>query len=117
MRWELDNGLAALHHAGARPTRFRPPAGIKNLWLEGALRARGLTGIGWSARGLERRPGTVEAVADRALHRVAPGSILLLHEGPRIPAAIRVNAIRRVLERLHDEGYRCVVPTPGQLAG
>ena len=117
VRWELDTGLAALHRAGARPRRFRPPAGIKNLWLARALRTRDLTGIGWSARGLERRPGTVEAVADRALHRVGPGSILLLHEGPRIPPAIRVAAIRRVLERLHDQGYRCVVPAPGQLAG
>jgi len=117
VRWELDTGLESLCRAGVRPTRFRPPAGIKNLWLGRALRARGLTGIGWSARGLERRRGDVEAVADRTLHRVAPGSILLLHEGPRIPPAIRVNAIRRVLERLHDQGYRCVVPAPGQLTG
>jgi peptidoglycan/xylan/chitin deacetylase (PgdA/CDA1 family) len=118
VRHELDTGLAALQRAGVRPTRFRPPAGIKNPWLAAALRARGLTCIGWSARGLERRPGTtVEAVADRALHQLAPGSILLLHEGPRIPVAIRVAAIRRVLERLHDQGYRCVVPAPGQLTG
>lgn len=114
---ELDAGLETLRRAGARPTRFRPPAGIKNLWLGPALRARGLTGVGWSARGLERRRGGVEAVADRALHQVGPGSILLLHEGPRVPAAIRVAAIRRVLERLREQGYQCVVPAPEQLVG
>ena len=72
--------------------------------------------IGWSARALERRPGGVEAIAARALQGLAPGAILLLHEGPRVPAAIRVHAIRRVLERLHEQDYRCVVPGPGQLA-
>jgi peptidoglycan/xylan/chitin deacetylase (PgdA/CDA1 family) len=107
---ELDAGLAALRLAGVRPTRFRPSAGIKNLWLAPALRARGLAGVGWSARGLERRSTEAETVATRVLHRVAPGAILLLHEGPLVPAAIRVTAIQRVLERLREQGYRCVVP-------
>lgn len=117
VRRELDAGLEALGRAGVRPTRFRPPAGIKNPWLARGLRARGLTCIGWSARGLERRSGDAEAVAGRVLHAVAPGAILLLHEGPRVPAAIRLTAIRRVLERLHEQGYRCVIPGPEQLAG
>jgi len=117
VRRELDAGLKTLRRAGVSPTRFRPPAGIKNLWLAPALRARGLVCIGWSARGLERRPGDADAVASRVLHEVAPGAILLLHEGPRVPAAIRITAIRRVLERLDGSGYRCVVPWPEQLAG
>lgn len=114
---ELDAGLAALREAGVRPTRFRPPAGIKSLWLAPALRARGLTCVGWSARGLERRPGDAGTVADRVLRRLAPGAILLLHEGPRVPGPIRVEGVRRVLARLRDEGYQCVVPGPDQLAG
>jgi peptidoglycan/xylan/chitin deacetylase (PgdA/CDA1 family) len=112
---ELDAGLEALRAAGVGPTRFRPPAGIKNLWLARALRARGLTCVGWSARGLERRRGDAETVAARAVRGLAPGAILLLHEGPRVPAAIRVHAIRRVLEGLRDRGYQCVVPEPDQL--
>jgi hypothetical protein len=39
-----------------------------------------------------------------------------MHEGPRVPAAIRVTAIRLVLERLRAADFRCVVPTPAQLA-
>jgi peptidoglycan/xylan/chitin deacetylase (PgdA/CDA1 family) len=73
--------------------------------------------VGWSARGLERWPGDVETVASRALRQLAPGAILLLHEGPRVPATIRVAAIRRVLERLQELGYQCVVPGPDQLVG
>lgn len=113
---ELDRATAALRACGVEPTRFRPPAGIKNPWLATAMRQRGLTGVGWTARGLERRRGGAEVVSERLMRRLAPGAILLLHEGPRIPAAIRVHGVRRVLERLRDRGYRCVVPSPGQLA-
>jgi len=112
---ELDRALAVLLGCGVVPTRYRPPAGIKNPWLAPALRARGLTGVGWSARGLERMHTDPEAVATRVLDGLAPGAILLLHEGPGIPATIRVHAIRRVLERLHEQGYRCVIPLPWQL--
>ncbi len=112
---ELDECLAVLHEAGVSPMRFRAPAGLKNLWLGHALAARGLTCVGWSARGLERRHGDVEAVAGRVMRDLAPGAILLLHEGPSVPAAIRVHAIRRVLERLQEQGYQCVVPSPEQL--
>jgi peptidoglycan/xylan/chitin deacetylase (PgdA/CDA1 family) len=110
VRRELDAGLEALRRAGVTPRRFRSPAGIKNLWLAPALRARGLAFVGWSARGLERWRGDANTVATRVLHHLAPGAILLLHEGPRVPAAIRVVAIQRVLDRLETLGYRCVVP-------
>ncbi len=112
---ELDAELAVLLEAGVRPTRFRPPVGIKNVWLASALRVRGLSCVGWSARGLERRRGDAEAVADRVTRGLAPGAILLLHEGPRVPAMIRVEAIRCTLERLRGHGYQCVVPRAEQL--
>jgi peptidoglycan/xylan/chitin deacetylase (PgdA/CDA1 family) len=112
---ELDVASAALQAAGVVATRFRPPVGIKNPWLASALRQRSLTAIGWSARGLEHWLGDADAIARRALAGIAPGAILLMHEGPRMPAAARVHAIQRVLERLHDLGYACVVPEPGQL--
>jgi peptidoglycan/xylan/chitin deacetylase (PgdA/CDA1 family) len=115
VRRELDGALQALRRLGHTPTRFRPPAGIKNPWLAGLLRGRGLACVGWSARGLERWARDAEAVARRATHAVRPGAILLMHEGPRVPAAIRVEAIRGVLERLSAQGYRCVVPGAGQL--
>jgi peptidoglycan/xylan/chitin deacetylase (PgdA/CDA1 family) len=113
---ELDEPVAVLRALGVEVARFRPPAGIKNPWLAGALRARALTPVGWSARGLELWAHDPARVADRVLQRVAPGAILLMHEGPRIPAAIRVAAIGRVLERLRAEGYRCVIPEPTQLS-
>ena len=112
---ELDDALEVLRTNGVRPIRFRAPVGIKNLWLGSALRARGLTCVGWSARGLERGRGDAEAVANRVTRGLAPGEILLLHEGSPVPEAIRVEAIRRTLERLSRDGYQCVVPRAEQL--
>jgi peptidoglycan/xylan/chitin deacetylase (PgdA/CDA1 family) len=112
---ELDTGLSVLRNIGVEPQRFRSPVGIKNLCLAPALATRRLEYIGWSARGLELRGGDAETVAARVLRDLRPGSILLLHEGPRLSAAIRIEAIRRTLERLREMDYQCVVPRPEQI--
>ncbi|HVU17918.1 MAG TPA: polysaccharide deacetylase family protein [Candidatus Didemnitutus sp.] len=112
---ELDDCAAQLRAAGVNAKRFRPPAGLRNIWLGHALPARRLECIGWSSRGLERKIFTAEGVADRVLRGLAPGSILLLHEGPRVHPAVRVHALRLVLERLRAAGYTCVIPGADQL--
>lgn len=111
---ELDDGLTTLRTMNVFPVRFRPPVGIKNLWLAPALAKRQLTCIGWSARGLELHGGEATAVAARVLRGVRSGSILLLHEGPKVPSSIRVDAIERTVAGLRERGYTCVVPTPDQ---
>jgi len=115
LRRELDDGFAAISPHAGRPWRFRCPAGIKNIFLQSALRSRDLVCVGWSACGLERIHRQPAAVASAATRNLAPGAILLLHEGPRVPAPVRVEAIRLVLEHLTVRGFRCVIPTPGQL--
>lgn len=107
---ELDRGLAVLNSLGVIVRRFRSPVGIKNLRLASALAKRRLECVGWSARGLELTGGDATTVAKRVLRRVRPGSILLLHEGPPLPASLRVEAIRLTLKRLEEAGYRCVIP-------
>jgi len=54
-------------------------------------------------------------VVTRVLRNVAPGAILLLHEGPLLPPEIRVDAIRRTLKQLDGLHLRCVVPEAEQL--
>ncbi len=117
VRREIGVAMEVLDTLDVVPTRFRPPAGIKNPWLPPVLRHHGLVCVGWSARGLERHRGDAETVTARVTRDLAPGAILLLHEGPRVPSAIRVTAIRRVLERLGELGYRCVIPNADQLGG
>ncbi len=107
---ELDRGLAVLNGIGVTVRCFRSPVGIKNFRLASALAKRRLECVGWSARGLELTGGDANTVAKRVLRRLRPGSILLLHECPPLPASLRVEAIRCTLERLQESAYRCVIP-------
>ncbi len=94
---------------------FVPPVGIKNFLLPAALAERKLQCVGWSVRSgdcLGRRP---EKVVKKVMRHVRPGAILLMHEGPSVPAAVRVTAIAGVLEGLTANNYRCVLPAPEQL--
>jgi len=112
---ELDAGLTALHRAGARPRYFRAPAGIKNLFLQPALDERGLRGISWSIRSGDCQAASAEKVVARVMARVAPGAIVLMHEGESVPGPLRVKAVAQLLEKLTAAGYRCVNPPESSL--
>lgn len=115
LRGELDHALNAVAAGGARPRWFRAPVGIKHLLLGPQLTARGLHYVGWSIRSGDSFARTPEAVADAVMQRVRPGAIVLLHEGPSVPAEVRVRGIALVLERLAAAKFACVLPTPAQL--
>jgi peptidoglycan/xylan/chitin deacetylase (PgdA/CDA1 family) len=111
VRRELDDALAAFAAAGvAPPRRFRAPVGIKNLFLAPALAARRLDCIGWSIRGGDTFARDPAAVSARVARRLRPGAIILLHEGPPVRPAVRVQAIARILTDLTAAGYRCIIP-------
>ncbi len=112
---ELDDALAAFAIVGVRPQRFRAPVGIKHFLLGRALAARGLVCIGWSVRSGDCLGRRVETVVASVLRRVRPGGIVLVHEGPSVPEALRVRTIERLLEALRVRGLSCVIPTADRL--
>lgn len=107
---ELDDGLAALCRAGGRPRWFRPPAGIKNLFLGRALVTRGLQCVGWSVRGYDARSSDPAAVCARIMRSLGPGSIVLMHEGPGMNPRVRITALALVLDALAARRFVCVLP-------
>ena len=112
---ELDDTLETLRDVNVRPRWFRPPVGIKNFLLPAALTERKLQCVSWSIRSgdcLAKQPGVV---VEKVLRQVSPGAIILMHEGPSVPAAVRVRAIAGVLKGLAAENIRCVLPKPEQL--
>ncbi|MBL9209764.1 MAG: polysaccharide deacetylase family protein [Opitutaceae bacterium] len=112
---ELDLTLATLARAGVRPSWFRAPVGIKHLLLHRALARRELTYVGWSIRSGDCWLRAPEALAARVIPALHPGAIILVHEGPAVPAPVRVAGIARLLEELHRAGYTCVLPRADQL--
>lgn len=113
-RREIGRANEALRAAGAAPRAFRPAVGIKNLFLRSALRQHGLTCIGWTVRSHDCLTRDPADVARRVAARTEPGAIVLVHEGPSAPQAVRVEAIRLILEQATASGYRCVVPDSAQ---
>ncbi|MGH7997131.1 MAG: polysaccharide deacetylase family protein, partial [Opitutaceae bacterium] len=115
VRREIDGGLAALARCSVRPAWFRPPAGMKNVFLRGALRRCGLACVGWTVRSGDGFARSAEAIVKRVRDRTEPGAILLMHEGPSVPANLRVRAIEQVVDALHADGFVFVVPASARL--
>ncbi len=115
---EIDRAQEAIGEAtGRAPRLFRPPAGLRNPWLEPLLAARGLELVTWTRRAYDTvhpRPGRVAA---RLLAGLEAGDILLLHDGQsaRDPAGrpVILEALPRVLERLAAAGLRAVPVADG----
>ncbi len=86
---------------GQRPRFFRPIAGLRNPLLDPLLQRLGLQLVSWTRRGYDTRRLNPDRVLARLLRDLAPGDILLLHDGNAARAAGRP-LILDVLPRLLD---------------
>ena len=115
---EIGQCTEALQNAGAEPVGwFRPPAGLKNIFLAPELRRRGLRIIGWSVRGMDGVVCEPDAVIHRVTSAVKPGDIILVHEGKadRRGKASSHDCIERLMEELTRAGFTFVIPDDEQL--
>ncbi|HST45999.1 MAG TPA: polysaccharide deacetylase family protein [Luteimonas sp.] len=116
MRAEVAQCQAALQAiTGHAPRWFRSVVGHTNPSVHPALHAHGLARVGWSARGfdaVEADPATVVARIERGL---APGAIVLVHEGA--PHGRSVEAVAQLLQRLDALGYATALPEGVEDAG
>lgn len=67
--------------SGVRPLFFRPPAGLRNPFLEPILCALGLNLASWTRRGFDTRARDARQVARSLLRGLGARDILLLHDG------------------------------------
>ncbi len=65
---------------GQRPTCFRAPAGLRNLFLDPVLHAQGLRLVSWTRRGFDTRQSDPQAVLAQLTRGLAAGDIVLLHD-------------------------------------
>jgi peptidoglycan-N-acetylglucosamine deacetylase len=109
-RTEIDRAAAEIHAAtGTVPRMFRAPYGT---WTTAALNyceAQGLTPLDWSVDPRDwSRPG-VDAIVNTIMASTRTGSIILEHDGGG-DRSQTVTALRTVVPRLLEEGYRFTVP-------
>jgi peptidoglycan/xylan/chitin deacetylase (PgdA/CDA1 family) len=103
LRDEIERAQAAIAAAtGRAPRLFRAPAGIRSPLLEPALARAGLDLAAWTRRGYDTVTGDVSRVLARLVRGLAPGDILLLHDGSSAPAASGRPVVLEVLPRLLD---------------
>jgi peptidoglycan/xylan/chitin deacetylase (PgdA/CDA1 family) len=85
---------------------FRPPAGLKGLFLHMMTQRHNVRVVMWSARGLDGVDTDENAIFHRLAPDLTPGAIILLHEGrPTTPTLLP-----RVLAELNRRGLTCVPP-------
>jgi peptidoglycan/xylan/chitin deacetylase (PgdA/CDA1 family) len=101
---ECNAALTAI--TGERPRLFRAPVGMKNPFVHPILARRGMTLIGWSARGFDSFGDAVERVVTRIVSRAGKGSIIVMHQG----RGFSVACISRVIDELQARGYSFVIP-------
>lgn len=98
---------------GIAPRYFRPPMGLTNPHTRRALGEVGLGLVGWDVRSFDRG-AEPDAVIDRVVDRVRPGSIVLLHDGG-VDADSAVEVVSGIISRLKAKGFTfCTV---SELAG
>ncbi|MBP6797117.1 MAG: polysaccharide deacetylase family protein [Luteimonas sp.] len=93
---------------GAAPRWFRAVVGHANPFVSAPLRDLDLARTGWSARGFDAVDGDVPRVLSKLERDLAPGAIVLLHEGAAHGRNVEI--IAKLLQRLDALGCRARIP-------
>jgi peptidoglycan/xylan/chitin deacetylase (PgdA/CDA1 family) len=110
---EIARSAAAIRElTGAdREPLYRAPVGLKSPPLARAAHAAGLRIIAWSLHTRDTFSRDAQAVAARALARVQPGDIILMHDGHDRDDSRRViaaQALPAILQGLKERGLQSV---------
>lgn len=112
MRHEILEGAAAVTRVGgAEQPLYRPPVGLKNPALARIAHTDDLTVVLWSVHSRESWHKSASQLAAYVLKRIAPGDIVLFHDGFDRPGANRqttVEALGIILKELSQRGLECV---------
>jgi peptidoglycan/xylan/chitin deacetylase (PgdA/CDA1 family) len=107
IRREIAQAQEAIAAVGGAARYFRAPAGLRNPFLEGQLRREGLELVSWTRRGFDTVSRDADRVHARLAAGLAPGDILLLHDGHAARGAGRRPVVLDVLPRLAAAAAAC----------
>jgi peptidoglycan/xylan/chitin deacetylase (PgdA/CDA1 family) len=82
---------------GVAPRFFRAPFGVRSPLLDPALSRAGLRLVSWTRRGYDAVDANPERVLARLTHALAPGLILLLHDGVATGTSLRESPVLSLL--------------------
>lgn len=108
---EMNKCISLLGQLGSRYNKiyFRPPFGVTNPNIASAIKETGAVSVGWNIRSMDTtldlgKQGERKKCIDKIMKRLAPGSIILLHD--------RLEHSHTLLEELitsiHSAGYKII---------
>ncbi|MFT3793711.1 polysaccharide deacetylase family protein [Flavobacterium sp.] len=101
---ETDNLIEEI--TGKKPTFFRPPYGVTNPSIRRALAITKHKVIGWNIRSMDGISKNTQAIFNRIVRQLSPGSVVLLHD-----TRLETNVVlEQLLLSLAEKNYE-VVPT------
>lgn len=104
-----QQSLETVH--GRCPSLFRPPYGARWFGMYPALRRHGLTSVMWSVTSHDWE-WPAEKIAEQVIRKVAPGDVILLHDGDAVDPGDRrqgtARAVEKILEFLEGRGIAAV---------
>ena len=89
---------------GFRPCLFRPPYGSYDSRVVGDAKDLGMTTVNWDVDPADWTTPGSDAIYQRVVSRVQPGSIVLLHDGGGNRSQT-VAALPRIIQNLSERGY------------
>ncbi|GGZ26315.1 polysaccharide deacetylase family protein [Streptomyces poonensis] len=109
MRADIDRAFAAFREAGVRKIvpYFRFPGGCHDRRVLKALVPAGVTVVQWDVVSGDAFATDADAVAQQVLDEVRPGSVVVMH-CTRSAAPTTERAVRRIVPKLRERGYRFV---------
>lgn len=107
IREEIDLSEKAITKViGLHPVLFRPPGGEYNDTVLSTVREKGYSVVLWNIDPKDWTRPPVHAVIDTVLKGIAPGSIILLHDGQYpLPTP---KALALIIDRLREQDYEFV---------
>lgn len=109
MRRQIAQNQATLEAiTGTAPRWFRAVVGMANPFVSAPLREHRLARVAWSARGFDALAADPTSVVARIERGLAPGAIVLMHEGAKHGRNVETLAL--LLQRLDALGYTTVLP-------
>jgi peptidoglycan/xylan/chitin deacetylase (PgdA/CDA1 family) len=107
---QIDRGADIIASvAGVQPSFYRPPGGALSPTVINMAHARGLRVLYWSVDPSDYLRPQPEAILQRVLAGVRPGSIILLHDGGG-DRSHTVAVLRPLIDALKAQGYGFTTP-------
>lgn len=105
---EIRLAQSVIHKTtGINPVIYRPPMGLTNPHLRKALRASGLTCVGWDVRSLDKTHRNAANILRRITGKTTGGSVILLHDGGAKPEKL-LAIVSALIANLQQHGYNFV---------